>query len=134
MDRSLTTQAVSQKCQDFLQRSVTSQTPWMQSETQQRLLQRVMQSVQQVLQLWFFLQSIQDRSARSFILTFQIQWFWQVSLSAVCSLIITAHSLWRLLERQQAALLMKSEDSSGRSPALWNIRQSRNMASALILS
>jgi len=91
--RLLITQAVSQRCQDCLKRSVTSQTPWMQSETQQRLLQRVMLSVQQALQLWSSLRSIQDRSARPCILTFQIQWFWQVSLSEVCSLLLrlTSH-------------------------------------------
>ena len=49
-------------------------------------------------------------------------------------LIITAHSLWRLLERQQAVLLKRSEDSSGRSKALWKAQASLNTASALILS
>ena len=60
------------------------------------------------------LRSIQGHLAHSFILTFQTRWFWQAFSSAVCSLITMAHSLWRLLERQPAALLRKSEDSSGR--------------------
>ena len=78
------------------------------------------------------LQSIQDRSARPFILTFQTQWFWQVSLSAVCFLIITAHFLWRLLEKQLAASLMKCAGSFVRSLASWKARESRSTASALI--
>src|SRR4030067_1253259 len=106
----------------------------MRSATQQRLLQRDMLSVQQVSLLWSFLQSIQGHSAQMFILIFRTPWFWRVSSSAACFLTITAHSLWRLLERQPAALLRKSEDSSGRSPALWKERESRNTASVLTLS
>src|SRR4030066_2495469 len=106
----------------------------MRSATQQRLLQRDMLSVQQVSLLWSFLQSIQGHSPHSFILIFRTPWFWLVSSSAACFLTITAHSLWRLLERQPAALLRKSEDSSGRSPALWNRRLGLITASVVSLS
>src|SRR4030043_784219 len=103
----------------------------MQSETQQRQLQRVMQSDQQVSVLWFCLQSIQGHSAHSFILISRTPWFWLVSSSAACFLTITAHSLWRLLERQPVVLLRKSEDSSGRSPELWKAQGSLSTASGL---
>jgi len=51
---------------------------------------KVMLLVRQLLQLWFFLQSIQGRSPLLSCSTFRTPWFWQAFSSAVCSLIITA--------------------------------------------